>query len=140
MFGPDLCNARGSLQTHNNTLMWSYYAESHTGMVIGVDVIERDAKIEPIEYVENLDIDRNSDDIAKRILCKKYVLWRHEREHRVFVRDKPFIKVKVHELIFGVGTKQDVKELVTSVAKKFCPGIQISSIEKDQLDRGIAYA
>jgi hypothetical protein len=127
-------------ETHDNMLMWSYYAESHTGMVIGVDVVEPDAQIEPIEYVENLDIDMNSDDIAKRILCKKYVFWRHEREHRVFVRDKTFIKVKVRELIFGVGTKPDVKEIVTSVARKFCPGIQISSIEKNQLDRGFAHA
>ena len=118
----------------NNLLMWSYYAESHTGMVVGVDIVDPDADTVPIDYVENLSIELNYDDVAKRILSKKYALWRHEREYRIFVR-KPFVKVKVRELIFGVGTKRDVKDLVSSIARKFCPGMRISTLTKDQLNR-----
>jgi hypothetical protein len=73
-------------ESSNNVLMWSYYAESHTGMVVGVDIRDPDAEMIPIDYVENLNIELHHDDVAKRILSKKYALWRHEKEHRVFVR------------------------------------------------------
>jgi hypothetical protein len=120
-------------ETFNNVLMWSYYAESHTGMVVGVEITQPDAETLPINYVENLNIEANGGDIAQRILSKKLGLWRHEREHRVFVRQS-FVSVDVWELYFGVATKLDVKELVTSIAKAFCPAIQISTLGKDELD------
>jgi len=121
-------------ETFNNILMWSYYAESHTGMVVGVEIRDPEAETLPIDYVDNLHVELSHDDIAKRVLSKKYALWRHEREHRVFVR-KRFVRIDVRELYFGVGTKRDLKELVTSIARNFCPGIQISTLTKDQLDQ-----
>jgi len=120
-------------ETHNNVLMWSYYAESHTGVVVGVEVTQPDAQTLAIEYVENLNIDLNHEDIAQRILSKKLQLWRHERERRVFVR-QPFVSVDVRELYFGVGTVDPMKELVTAVATRFCPGIRVSTLRKDDLD------
>ncbi|MGB9181592.1 MAG: hypothetical protein WCB68_20350 [Pyrinomonadaceae bacterium] len=120
-------------ETHNNVLMWSYYAESHTGMVIGVEITQPDAQTVPIDYVENLNVDLNHHDVAQRVLSKKLQLWRHERERRVFVR-RPFVTVDVHELYFGVGTARPLKELITSIANNFCPGIQISTLTKDDLD------
>ena len=125
-------------ESFNNVLMWSYYAESHTGMVVGVEITEPDAETVPIDYVENLNIELDHDNVAKRILSKKYALWGHEREHRVFVRRR-FVNVAVRELYFGIGTKPIVKELVTSIANHFCSGIQISTLAKDQLDyNGVA--
>jgi hypothetical protein len=127
-------------ESSNNLLMWSYYGESHSGMVVGVDVLDAEADTVPIDYVENLNLEIGHDAVAKRILSKKYVLWQHEREHRVFVR-KPFIEVKVNELVFGVGTEKEVQSLVTSIAKKFCPDVKVSQLTKDQLDcSGIANA
>ncbi len=120
-------------ETHNNVLMWSYYAESHTGMVVGVEITQPDSQTLPIDYVENLNIELNHNDIAQRILSKKLRLWRHEREHRVFVR-QPFVNVNVRELYFGVSTVDPLKELVTAVATRFCQGIQISTLTKDDLD------
>jgi hypothetical protein len=120
-------------ETSDNMLMWSYYGESHTGMVVGVEVVDPEAETIPIDYVQNLDIELEHDDVAKRILSKKYDLWCHEREHRVFVR-KPFVKVEVHELIFGVATKPYVRELVTVIAQKFRPNLRVTQLNKDQLD------
>jgi hypothetical protein len=120
-------------ETLNNVLMWSYYAESHTGMVVGVEITQPDAQTVPIVYVDNLDIDLEHEDIAQRILSKKLQLWHHEREQRVFVR-RQFVSVDIRELYFGVGTRADVKELVSAVANVFCPGIQISTLTKDELD------
>lgn len=122
-------------ETHNNVLMWSYYADSHTGMVVGVEITEPDANIIPIDYVENLNIDLQHPDIAQGVLSKKLKLWGHEKERRVFVR-QPFVGINVRELYFGVGTPAAVKELVTLIANKFCPGIQVSTLTKDELDYG----
>jgi hypothetical protein len=120
-------------ETHNNVLMWSYYAESHTGMVVGVEVNQLEAHTVPIKYVDNLNVDLNHHDIAQDVLSKKLQLWRHERECRVFVR-QPFVSVNIRELYFGVGTPRPIKQLVTSIANKFCPGIQIATLKKDDLD------
>lgn len=120
-------------ETHNNVLMWSYYAESHTGMVVGVEITQPDAQTVSVDYMENLSIDLNHPDIAQGVLSKKLQLWRHERERRVFVR-QPFVSVGIRELYFGVGTAGPVKQLVTSIANRFCPGIQISTLTKDGLD------
>jgi hypothetical protein len=120
-------------ETFNNVLMWSYYAESHTGMVVGVEITQVNAQTVQIDYVENLNIELDHNDIARRVLSKKLELWRHEREHRVFVRQS-FVNVEVRELYFGVGTRPNIKEVVTAVANAFCPGLRVSTLTKDELD------
>jgi len=120
-------------ETFNNVLMWSYYAESHTGMVVGVEITQPHAETLPIDYVDDLNIELEHGDIAQRVLSKKLKLWHHEREHRVFVRQQ-FVSVDIRELYFGVGTRPNVKELVSAVAHAFCPGIQISTLTKAELD------
>ncbi|MES2490049.1 MAG: hypothetical protein V4607_09665 [Pseudomonadota bacterium] len=121
-------------ETETNMLMWSYYADSHSGMAVGVEINDSAAELVPIEYVRDLGLEHDHDDVAKRILSKKFRLWRHEREQRVFVRDRSFVKVRVHELIFGVAAKKDTKDLVTKIAKKFCPEISVRTLERDELD------
>jgi hypothetical protein len=123
-------------ETHNNMLMWSYYADSHSGMVVGVEVTDPDADVVPMDYVESFDVELHHSDVAQRILSKKLKLWQHEREHRAFVRGRPFVQVEVKKVIFGVATSKDTKELVTSVAKRFCPGIRVTTIRREMLDKG----
>jgi len=122
-------------ETSDNMLMWSYYADSRSGIAIGVEIDDQGAEVVPIEYVDTLDLDPPGDeDVAKRILSKKFKLWRHEREQRVFVKDKSFVSIKIKELIFGVSAKDETKELVKKIAEKFCPEIQVSTIESDKLE------
>jgi hypothetical protein len=122
-------------ETPTNMLMWSYYADSHAGMVVGVSLRDPAAEVEPVHYVTDLGLERDRPDVAKGILTKKYRMWKHEREHRVFVRNKNFVKVDIHELIFGIGTNLELKKLMTSVATKFCPGVTVRTITRDELDR-----
>jgi len=75
-------------------------------------------------------------DLAKQILSKKFIMWQHQREHRAFIRNKSFVKVTIEELIFGVNTNQDLKELLSSIAKKFCPGISVRTIKRHELEKG----
>lgn len=121
-------------ETPNNMLMWSYYGESHSGMVVGVEVKDEAAEWEPIDYVDNLAIELQHENLAKRILSKKYTIWRHEQEQRVFILDRSFVRITPRELIFGISTKPDTIEFISKVAKKFCPRIRISTMTRGQLD------
>ncbi|WP_082546057.1 hypothetical protein [Rhodanobacter sp. Root627] len=121
-------------KTPTNMLMWAYYADSHAGFVVGVDVVDPRADIEPVRYVKDLGLERGHFDEAKRILTKKFRMWRHEQEHRVFVSRASFVKVEIRELIFGIGTNLELKALLTTVAKKFNPRITVRTISKEELD------
>lgn len=123
-------------ETPANMLMWSYYAEGHQGFVVGVEINDNDVEIESVDYVESLHIDKNANNLAKSILTKKLELWRHEKEHRVFKQHDAFVSVKVKELIFGVHTDERKKQLLSTIAKKFCPSISIKSLDRTSLETG----
>ena len=121
-------------ETATNMLMWAYYADSHAGFVVGVDLVDPQVEVEPVRYVQNLDLERGRFDEAKLILSKKFKMWRHEREHRVFVRRVSFVKVRIRELVFGIGTNPELKALLSTVALKFNPRVEVRTINKEELD------
>jgi len=126
----------------NNLLMWSHYASGHSGMVVGVEVTDPEAEIKPVTYVKDLIIKQHTADIAQLILRRKYDLWTYEEEVRVFKRNEKgknaetFIEVKVKEVIFGTKTDASIKTLVTAIAKKFCSGVVVRTIKRDDLRTG----
>lgn len=69
-------------ESPNNMLMWSYYADSHSGMVVGLSLNDPDVVVERVRYVDDLMIDIHVQDLAKEILGKKFSMWQHEREYR----------------------------------------------------------
>lgn len=117
-------------------LMWSYYCEGHKGFVVGVEVVDSDTDVEPVSYVESLDIDTTANDLAKSVLTKKLSLWEHEKEYRAFKQKNSFIKVNVKELMFGLHAEKRQKELLSEIAKRFCPCIEIKTISRDILEKG----
>ncbi|ACA86733.1 DUF2971 domain-containing protein [Shewanella woodyi] len=124
-------------ETAVNMLMWSYYCEGHKGFAVGVEVLDQGVSIEPVTYVDDLKLDKEEGgDIAKAILTKKLKLWSHEREHRVFAQGSPFVAVKVKELVFGINTESRQSELLTAIAKKFCPGITIRQLVRTDIETG----
>jgi hypothetical protein len=133
----------------NSTLMWSHYSESHGGIVIGVSVIDPKAHVAKVQYVDDLYLElaapdlvlqRNYRDIAKTILSRKLRPWEYEQEHRVFIKKErsqgqpTFVNVQIMEVIFGINTDNDKKELVRKVAEKFCPDISIRTMRRADLD------
>lgn len=124
-------------ETSTNMLMWSYYSEGHKGFVVGVKVNDSNATTDPVEYVDDLKLENNHDgDVAKRILTKKLKLWTHEKEHRVFTQGHQFISVDIKELVFGIHTEERHVELLSKIAKKFCPGIDIRTLTRSDLETG----
>lgn len=124
-------------ETPNNMLMWSYYAESNQGMVVGVEISDQNVQIVPIDYVDELTLEKTHPNLPIRILSKKLKPWSHEQERRVFTRGAPYVDVKVKELIFGLNTDKHTKELVSDIAKKFCPCVKVRTILSDELERGL---
>jgi hypothetical protein len=124
-------------KTPSNMLMWSYYAEANTGMAVGVEITDENAQTVSIDYVDELALEQSHPDVPMRILSKKLKPWSHEQEHRVFTRGSKYVDVRVKEVVFGLATNELAKELVTEVAKKFCPRVKIRTIRARDLERGI---
>ena len=128
-------------ETFTNMVMWSYYSDGHKGFVVGVEITDLNIIIEPVQYVDTLKLksmfsNDNYSDIVKEILLKKLKIWQHEEEHRCLVKQTSFVKVKIMELIFGVNTSEKDKEMLSVIAKKFCPKIKISTLDRISLETG----
>jgi hypothetical protein len=123
-------------ETPYDMLMWTYYAEAHSGMVVGIEITENDASVQPVNYVDDLHIDTECADIARGILVKKLKVWRHEREQRAFIHNKDFIQIAVHEIIFGLKTNPETAEFIEKVARQFCPAIEVRTIARSEIDAG----
>jgi hypothetical protein len=119
----------------NNMLMWSYYGEGHTGMVVGVELGNR-TRAESVEYVDDFDLADLQGDPARTILLRKHRSWEHEKEHRVLTNGDSFVSVRLRELVFGVSADKEKQRLIASVAKKFNPGVKISQMTTRRLDAG----
>lgn len=97
----------------DSILMWSYYALSHSGFVLGFDV-----KVDPrffasllqVRYVQNypaFSYLKEPDKIVTHAMASKSECWKHEREYRV-VKPKPglyrFDKKCLSQVIIGYRT------------------------------------
>lgn len=122
-----------------STLMWSYYAGGHKGLVIGVERPAPCAErcVRKVFYDNTLTLSGTGDspdDAAVRILSQKLYSWAHEAEHRVFSKTKtPFIPVKVKELLIGCRATKDDEELIRSVAEPLIPDVEIRKLKKSEL-------
>lgn len=91
----ELAKNRGLLcfsEDWNNPVMWSHYADRHTGLCLGFEIPEEHmgkvfysrkrlvADLEKLSNPSNLTIDD-----ARRFLFTKYAHWRYEKESRSFV-------------------------------------------------------
>jgi hypothetical protein len=133
----------------NNNLMWSHYADSHRGIIFGVEI---DAPIYPagppnadictrvheVEYVSDF-IDITSDmptgtaATARKILSKKLLPWGYEKEFRVFSRDE-YIPIKIVSITFGLKFDDSLTaSLIRGLKKKFCPQATIKTMQETEL-------
>jgi hypothetical protein len=131
--------------THNSLLMWSYYGEGHSGFVVGVRIVDPNASVERVDYVKALNLRKLAkglppEEMAKHILCRKLNLWAHEQEYRVFKRlvnqaeFDSYISVEITDLYFGIRTEPVKAALIESVARAFCPAINVKRLQRGELD------
>lgn len=130
-------------ETFSNMLMWSYYANGHSGMAVGVTIVERpDVETRKVVYDDHLSVVGFAPTIAKEILIRKRAAWWHEREHRVFKLASPkskgsFVEVDIKKIVFGIRTDEALKGLVADIARNFCPGVEIETIKEKHLEKGL---
>lgn len=122
-----------------NILMWSYYANAHTGIVIGIEIpikYEKDVyKVEyqnevpviPIEYFASLiESDNTGYDIEKYRPILQYVStktedWKHEKEWRFWGRDKseylPYGVENLNSVYFGLRCSKETIDKVKTILR-----------------------
>jgi len=127
-------------KAHDSTVMWSYYAAAHKGVVIGVSVAPNSEDIIEVSSVsyskENvfrgfLGSDASTE--ARKILSKKLSAWRHEGEVRVFSRSS-FVPVEVSVVYLGCLMPKQQKELLRCLISRLNPDVQVLDMDRDSLD------
>ena len=130
-------------KTHNSTVMWSYYAAAHQGVVIGVEV---DAPSPDI--IETTDVKYSKENVfkgflgseagleARKILTKKLSAWKHEKEVRVFSQSD-YVPVVIREVYLGCLMPDPRRALLKSLVERIDPAIRILSLERSSLDSSV---
>lgn len=128
-------------EVHNSTLMWSYYALAHQGIVFGVtipkdspDVVSVDAVTYCQENIFKGFLGSDAATEARKILAKKLTPWKHEREVRVFTRGS-FVPVVLNTAYFGCQMPVARKALLRALLTKLTPEVEIKELKRNDLDR-----
>ncbi|MCF2861207.1 hypothetical protein ABMY44_03380 [Pseudoalteromonas sp. Cnat2-41] len=112
----------------DSTLMWSHYADSHRGVVIGL-VVDNKHEMRPITY-EGLSYVQNatrngSHETAKNVLTCKLEPWAYEEEERVFVTDSNYVDISISQILLGSKMDTRTKSLVRNLVNKLNPNIEV---------------
>lgn len=84
----------------DNMLMWSHYADSHRGAIIGVKIDENRYITKKIKYdgLKTITTGYPTINTAISILSHKLEPWRYEDEVRVFVEEREYVEAEVKEV------------------------------------------
>jgi len=142
-------NASGRLNicslcdSHNNTLLWSYYAAGHTGVAIGVNVLAsaspRVDEPVPVRYDMTVNIDpkaertRSPSDVAKSVLAQKLAFWNHEKEYRVFTTQR-YVPVEIVDIVLGCNVSRDTLQAVRVLTARHLPQAKVRRLRRSDLE------
>jgi hypothetical protein len=129
-------------RNHRNTLMWSYYADGHRGIAVGIRVKNpggKDYTVKPVDYDMELHLDKawvkdGPEQVTLHVLSQKQTGWRHEDEVRVFSRNT-FVNVEIEKVCFGVETKRKDRDLISALVKTTAPDAELVQLKREQLDK-----
>ena len=126
----------------NNTLLWSYYANGHTGVAFAVQLkTKRGApktesfpvRYDSSVYIGQAEAKRSADSLAVNVLTQKQLPWAHEQEIRVFSPSK-FVNVKLVEVLLGCNIANTDEELIRTLIRKWHPRLKITKVNRSALD------
>ncbi|WP_449101766.1 DUF2971 domain-containing protein [Pseudomonas veronii] len=119
-------------------VMWSHYADKHTGICLGFDVCR--SRIQKVSYQDDriLDAlgptptpDELSEELQQQLLCTKSAGWRYEEEYRRFISldaayaDSPLHFWPIHgdiqlrEVILGALCEEPIESVRQNVERHF---------------------
>ena len=132
-----LCKSR------DNSLLWSYYADGHTGVAIGVTVLDqRSPRVdEPAEVTYDMTVNigpatAQTDQpgaVAKCVLSQKLTFWEHEKEYRVFTTQR-YVPVEIREIVLGCRMSKDNAQRVRKLVSKHAPEVPVTKLTRAELD------
>ena len=80
---------------HRHTLLWSHYADNHTGCCIEVSAINEREIPTTVNYIEHIPIIKMRE--GKDLCSHKSTVWEHENEVKYF-RKSLYLNVRIFEL------------------------------------------
>jgi len=130
-------------RNHRNTLMWSYYADGHRGIAVGIKLKDPKAKeytVKRVKYGLKLRLDQawikaGPEQVTLHILSQKQTGWKHENEVRIFSRINTFVDVEITKVCFGVETSRKDRDLISALVKATAPEAELVRLKRDQLDK-----
>jgi hypothetical protein len=143
----------------NNILMWTHYAEAHTGVVIRFRSIpEKDSMFgiaKPVQYVEDMPPLMSDDEVVAmlsgsgslieaglmdKLVYTKALHWRYEQEWRIsagngWSRGEAFEDVhfgpdELDGIIFGTNTSAENRHLITQLGKAQNAHVSIHEVKR----------
>jgi len=150
-------------ETHDNLLMWSHYAQNHTGVVIKfLALAEVDAPTivaQPVRYsrqVPQLDFAALMDDFEKMpkeiinvVTLTKSEVWAYEKEWRIIsgLRDKtqsyeilPYAPEEVGTVYLGCNIAIENKEEISEVTRRIYPKAKIFQGVKHEREFALTFS
>lgn len=111
-------------------LMWSHYADSHRGLVLGMDIDDNRYEVYPVQYRPAKDfqmpITGQHHLAARNLLTRKLDLWQYEDEVRILIRPpsnrhSQHVEFTLREVIFGKRMDPKDKTRLKKIISKFNP-------------------
>lgn len=121
---------------HKHTLLWSHYADSHTGCCIEVSAVNEREEPTTVRYIENIPVVNDNDNIeGKELLSHKSTVWKYEKEVRYF-RKTPYLNIKIHRIIFGLRVSENDYRFYEKLIHAINPMIEICRINERDVEDG----
>ena len=145
----------------DETLMWSHYGENHKGVCIRYDFprsfLENEDQIvgaSKVKYRENHVSEWITNNISlyesdhfsfvtgllKIVLTSKAPVWYYEEEYRIIRPVAGLYNVprsSLTNIVFGLQTSKEDKQLITSIANKYYDNIKFGRVVRNSNDFGI---
>ncbi|MTD33067.1 DUF2971 domain-containing protein [Paludibacterium denitrificans] len=122
-------NSKGILSlscNYDQILMWSHYASSHTGMVIGLDLLEdpeffvTPLRVSYVDEYEPLDYFADQKGTIEKNITTKSLSWAYEEEMRIFKKSfgtHSIVRQAIKTIHFGCKTPDEkMHEIIKNCA------------------------
>ena len=149
-------------ETNDNLLMWSHYAQNHTGAVIKfLSLPEVDSPLimaEPVHYTTRMprlrftdlmgDFEETVRGILKTITLTKSDVWTYEKEWRIInaLRNKtltyeitPYAPEEVGEVYLGCNMAADDKDEIVELTRRMYPIAKLFQAEKHEREFALIF-
>lgn len=119
---------------YRHTLLWSHYADSHTGCCIEVSAVNEREIPAPVRYIEHIPIVSDMQE-GKELLSHKSTVWEYEKEVRYF-RKTSYLNIRIYRIIFGLRVSEDDYKFYEKLIHAINPMIEVCRINEDDIENG----